>query len=171
MPSTRQRVVAFCLLLIMTAGASAAPAVKTAKKPVAAGNATFYIYRTTGMIPNPFKPDIKIDGRTVAELSDGTYIVVTRPAGRHTIEVQPGGLTGGYTSEVSAAPGQSYFIAIAPLRQGAPGSDALAALFYGNAGATPMPGRSGFYAMYGLFSLDPQQGRAAIAKLKRVRAH
>jgi hypothetical protein len=152
--------IGLCLLLAMAASVAA---------QTPQGNATFYFMRSDGLI-NIGAPDIKIDGQIVGELSGGTYFVVSRRAGPHTIEVQPGGLAGGFTSELSAVPGQTYFIAISPNAIGGPGAQLMADLIHGRAG-TPMPGRQGFNASYIFYSFDAAQGRAEIVKLKKVGAH
>ena len=55
----------------------------------APSNATIYFFRLEGLI-TPYSPDIKVDGRVVGKMPGGTYFVVNRPAGHHTIGIDAG---------------------------------------------------------------------------------
>jgi hypothetical protein len=91
----------------------------------------------------------------------GTYLVVRRPAGHHSVAV-PGLLEGG----LDTVGGRTYFIEYGPSGY-APGTQILQSLVMGGAGTrgTPLPG-SGMTA--GFYLLDEKQGGEQIAGLKNV---
>jgi Protein of unknown function (DUF2846) len=155
--------VGLCMLWVLAAGASAAT---TKPSPSSQGNATIYFPRPMPVLGWANKPDIKLDGRIVGELSPGSYFTVSSPRGQHKIEVQ-GGLDGGYESELQVDPGKSYFIEIGPKAQDAPGTQLLTRVLAGNTWGRPMPGR-GFMGAYVFYLLEAEEGRTKIAKLKKI---
>jgi hypothetical protein len=112
---------ALCLLFFTVAGAAAQLKPETAAKPSprGPGQATIYF-----ILPNSLNgaiwgklaptPDIKVDGRQVGRLVTGTYLLVNRPAGHHTIDSDVRGIFGvtSWESEVELAAGQTYFFQI-----------------------------------------------------------
>jgi len=126
-------------------------------------NATIYFLRPDGLI-TPGSPDIKVDGTVVGKLPAGTYFVVRRPPGHHTIEVQDRFLDSGWQSEVEWASGQTYFIEIGTKQTYGIAYQALTAALSNTAGRQ-MAGR-GLMAKFGFFTLDAERGRAEIAKMK-----
>ncbi len=158
MPAKRIVSIGWCLIaLIVAAGTSAAQATASAPKPTAAksGAATIYFFRTRGLVPS-VTFDINVDGHKVGALAPGTYFVVKRPPGRHTLEFPAGVLRGAWQSDVEVAAGRTYYVAIGPTLTGAVGVDFLAIVLAGRHGQE-LPG-------HGLF---PSSYRAEIAKLAK----
>ena len=170
-PATTARVttacvlsLSLCLLAYVFAGASTAAARDATAKPVApaaAGSSTIYIIRQKEFRLLTLALDIVVDEQNVGELAAGTYLVVRRPAGHHSVAV-PGLLEG----DLDTVGGRSYFIEYGPSGY-APGTQILQSLVMGGAGTrgTPLPG-SGMTARF--YLLDEKQGGEQIAGLKNV---
>jgi hypothetical protein len=126
-------------------------------------NATIYFLRPDAFI-TPSAPDIKVDGMVVGKLAGGTYFLISRPPGHHTIEIKDSFLDGGWESKVEWAPGQTYFIEIGPVQTYGIAYRALIAML-SNTRGRQMAG-SGILAKFSFFTLDAVQGRDEIAKIK-----
>lgn len=167
------RVASVCMLaaLALGAGAARSPAAaqqavhKRTTSPGAAGPATIYFLRPTGIIA-PYSPDVELDGRKVGELSAGTYFVVKAPSGHHALKIPGIFMAGSWEGDVSLAAGTTYFIELGTNQTGAIGMRGLTAMLAGTTGIQ-MSGR-GFNAAYSFYMLDSEEGRAIVAKLKRV---
>ena len=133
----------------------------TAKPPPAPANSTIYIIRQKEFRLLMLTLDIFVDEQNAGELAAGTYLVVRRPAGHHSVVV-PGLLEG----DLDTVGGRSYFIEYGPFGYG-PGAQFAQSLLMGGAGTrgTPLPG-SGITA--GFYLLDEKQGGEQIAGLKNV---
>jgi hypothetical protein len=166
LPTTTARVLflSLCLLAYVFAGTSTAAAREATAKPVApaaAGSSTIYIIRQKEFRLLTLTLDIFVDEQKAGELAAGTYLVVRRPAGHHSVVV-PGLLEG----DLDTVGGRSYFIEYGPFGYG-PGAQFAQSLLMGGAGTrgTPLPG-SGITA--GFYLLDEKQGGEQIAGLKNV---
>jgi hypothetical protein len=157
----------WCLALsatLFSANAHAASArdTTTAKPaPPAPASSTIYIIRQKEFRLLTLTLDIFVDEQKAGELAAGTYLVVRRPAGHHSVAV-PGLLEG----DLDTVGGRSYFIEYGPFGYG-PGAQFAQSLLMGGAGTrgTPLPG-SGMTA--GFYLLDEKQGGEQIAGLKNV---
>lgn len=165
------RSVAIALCMVSSVlGATAQTSSQAATKPSASapGSATIYFMRPMPLMGWANKPDVRLDGRLVGEISPGTYIVVRAPRGLHKIEVQ-GGLAGAYESQLKVDAGKSYFIEIGAKDEYAPIGQKLIGRIMSNQtwSGQPLAG-SGFWAAYAFYLLNEQEGRAKIAQLKKI---
>ena len=152
------------LWLVAPAAAEAtAPAVTAKPAPKAPGQATIYFLRPNGIV-GVGAPEVLVDGHKVGELSAGTYFVVSRAPGKHTIESQGGLIRTIWQCEVDFAAGQTYFLEMGPQMTGAIGTDLLTMLLT-SAGGQQLPGHGLFNFVF--YALDAEHGRAEIAKLKK----
>src|SRR5580700_692919 len=141
------------LMCLVPAGASAEKAREMTAKPVApaaASSSTIYIIRQKEFRLLTLALDIVVDEQNAGELAAGTYLVVRRPAGHHSVAV-PGLLEG----DLDTVGGRSYFIEYGPSGYG-PGAQFAQSLLMGGAGTrgTLLPG-SGITA--GFYLLDEKQ--------------
>lgn len=166
-------VTAVCVLAALALGGVAAHSPAAAQQPQhkrttsagAAGRATIYFLRPEGMIA-PGSPDVELDGRKVGELSAGTYFVVQAAPGHHTLKIPGVFLAGSWESDVILAAGTTQFIEVGTNQTGGIGMRALTGALAGTTGEQ-MGGR-GFNSSYCFYWLDSEEGRAIVAKLKRV---
>ena len=111
--------------------------------------------------------DIKVDGKPVGAVTNGSYIFVDRAPGLYKLAVQSG-LSMAFETEAQVEAGKSYYFNIGVPRTGAPGTDLINQAYAGG-GGQQMRGQSplsaGFSAAV-LNSLDPAAGDAAIKQLK-----
>jgi hypothetical protein len=157
--------VGLCMVWIMAAGASAAPTKPTAS---GGGNGTIYFLRPTPVMGWATKPDIKVDGRLVGELSVGSYLVVSCPHGQHSLSVRGGGLEGGFETQLQVESGKSYFIEVGPNQNGqAIGQQLIGRLISNSNFGQQMPG-STLLAVYVFYQLSAEEGREKIATLKKI---
>jgi hypothetical protein len=166
LPATTARVLSLslCVVAYVFAGASTAAAREATAKPVApagAGSSTIYILRQKEFRVFSLALDIVVDEQKAGELAAGTYLVVRRPAGHHSVVV-PGLLEG----DLDTVGSRTYFIEYCPSGY-APGTQILQSLVMGGAGTrgTPLPG-SGMTARF--YLLDEKQRSEQIAGLKNV---
>lgn len=151
-----------CLFLILGSVASDAQERRRAN----AGNATIYFMRPEGLIAAT-TATIKIAGRTVGDLRQGSYFAVSRPPGHYPLEVVGNIFSSSWESEIDLAPGQTYFLQVSTRETFGPGFQLLTRGLAGTSGRQ-LPGR-GFNASYSFFALSPDQGRAELAKLRPAR--
>jgi hypothetical protein len=112
--------------------------------------------------------EIKIDGKPVGKLEMGSYFVVDRPPGVHTIASHTTMAMGDYDVEVQLEAGKTYYFGVGTQRGGPPVQDLLNQAVSGSSGEqirSSSPFKSAF-AGAGLFRLEPAAGAAAIEKLK-----
>jgi hypothetical protein len=111
--------------------------------------------------------DIKVDGRPVGAVTNGSYIFVDRPPGPYKLSVQAG-ISLAFETETQVEAGKAYYFNIGVPKTGAPGTDLVNQLYAGGSGQQ-MRAQSalspGFSAAV-LYSLDASAGAAAIAQLK-----
>jgi hypothetical protein len=169
-PATTARVLSLSLSLLayVFAGASTAAAQVVAKPsaPAGAGSSTIYIIRQKEFKVFSFALDIVVDKQKAGELSAGTYLVVRRPPGHHSVVIPGGVLSSDLESDVDTVGGRTYFIELGPYGN-APGMQIAQSLTMGGAGmrGTALPGK-GISARF--YLLDEKQGGEQIAGLKNV---
>jgi hypothetical protein len=113
------------------------------------------------------KPDIKLDGQLVGEISPGTFFVTSASRGPHKISIQ-GGLDAGYESDLQVEAGKTYFLEVGPSPNGqAIGQQLINRIVSNNTWGQPLRGR-GFLGAYVFYLLSDQDGRAKIATLKKI---
>jgi hypothetical protein len=157
------------LWLMAAAAAAQTPSAAPAKPaPHPSGQATIYFIRPNGVVSAIWgrvsSPTIKIDGNKVGELTGGTYIVASRPAGHHTLAIE-GLLATNWESPVDLASGQTYYLEIGPYSD-AIGTQAVNALMTNTQGQR-LPGHS-WNPSFCFYSLDATHGRAALSGLTNV---
>ena len=159
-----------CMLLAVSDAAVAQTSSQPATKPSASapGTGTIYFMRPMPIMGWANKPDVKLDGRLVGEISPGTYFVVRVPRGVHKVEVQ-GGLAGAFESELKVEAGKSYFLEVGVKDEYSPIGQKLIGRLISNQtwSGQPLAGR-GFWAAYTFYVLNEQEGRTKIAQLKKV---
>jgi hypothetical protein len=111
--------------------------------------------------------EIKVDGKAVGSVTNGSYIFVERSPGIHKLSVQAG-LSLAFETDVQVDAGREYYFNIGVPKTGAPGQDLLNQVYAGGKGEE-MQGQSplmrGFSAAV-LYSLDPSTGAAEVQRLK-----
>ena len=160
---------ALYLMCLIPAGAAAAEPRQATAKPVApagAGSSTIYIIRQKEFKVFSFALDIVVDKQKAGELSAGTYLVVRRPPGHHSVVIPGGVLSSDLESDLDTVGGRTYFIELGPYGN-APGMQIAQSLTMGGAGmrGTALPGK-GISARF--YLLDEKQGGEQIAGLKNV---
>jgi hypothetical protein len=171
LPTVTARIfsLSLCLAAYIFAGASAAVAREVTTKPVApaaAGSSTIYIIRQKEFKVFSFALDIVVDKQKAGELTAGTYLVVRRPPGHHSVVIPGGVLSSDLESDLDTVGGRTYFIELGPYGN-APGMQIAQSLTMGGAGlrGTPLPGK-GISARF--YLLDEKQAAEQIAGLKNV---
>jgi hypothetical protein len=154
--------VALLCLAIFVAGFPAT-AVVAQDKATDSRPARLFFLRHGTVVGIAVWPEIKIDGKSIGSLSPGSYLVVQRPAGRHTIAVSHWGDFGRFEVDVQVAAGASYYYELGMTLRG--GGGVLLPSLAGEVG-TPMRGRVDSGA-YRLNVLSAKTGAASVAKLKR----
>lgn len=153
------------LLIAVDASAAGARDATAKPSPSAAANSTIYIIRQKEFKLLSFAFDTFVDKQKAGELAAGTYLVVRRPPGHHSVTLVGNGWSGGLESNLETVGGRTYFIELGPSGY-APGMQIAQSLTMRGAGlrGTPLPGTGGgaFYL------LDEKQGAEQIAGLKNV---
>src|SRR5262249_25760837 len=125
--------------------------------------ARLYFIRHSTLVGIINSPEIKIDGRSVGSISTGSYIIVERPPGRHTIIVSHWADFGQFVADVHVNRGAWPYYESAQTIRG--GGGVLLPSLAGEVGR-PMKARvdSGSYR---LNVLDAKVGAASVLRLKR----
>ena len=111
--------------------------------------------------------EIKVDGRPVGSVTNGSYIFVDRSPGLYKLAVQSG-ISMAFETEAQVEAGKAYYFNIGVPRTGAPGTDLINQAYAGGSGQqmqAQSPLSTGFSAAV-LYNLDPAAGAAAIGQLK-----
>ena len=74
-------------------------------KQQGSGHAKLYFLREDGSYGFGAAPRVKIDGQLIGSLSNGSYVVVERPAGKHTLRLRTAA-GASRTLEVELEPGE-----------------------------------------------------------------
>jgi hypothetical protein len=127
-------------------------------------SARLYFLRQDGFFSMGSAARIRVNGKAIGSITNGSYIVVDRPAGSYTLSVDPGIDFGSFEVDVQVSEGASYYYEVGP-RHYAPAQDLALRLAAKNVGQ-PMQGR-GFMGGVYFNSLDATTGAAEIAKLKK----
>jgi Protein of unknown function (DUF2846) len=163
-------VIAFCVAFQLTACAGTS-AIESQSKQRDSRQARMYFLREQGALGalGGAAPaaEIKVDGKTVGSVTNGSYIFVDRPPGPYKLSVQAG-ISMAFETDVQVEAGKAYYFNIGVPRTGAFGTDLINQAYAGGSGQQ-MRGQSalssGFSAAV-LYSLDPSAGTAAIEGLK-----
>src|SRR5580698_5718449 len=169
MGPTRTILVGISIVALAVTGAAAEEPRQAMAKPVApaaAGSSTIYIIRQKEFKVFSFALDIVVDKQKAGELSAGTYLVVRRPPGHHSVVIPGGVLSSDLESDLDTVGGRTYFIELGPYGN-APGMQIAQSLTMGGAGlrGTALPGK-GISARF--YLLDEKQGGEQIAGLENV---
>jgi len=163
-------VIAFGVALQL-AGCAGTSAIESQSKQRDSRLARMYFLREQGVLgalggaaPSA---EIKVDGKPVGAVTNGSYIFVDRSPGLYKLSVQSG-ISLGFETEAQVEAGKAYYFNIGVPRTGAPGTDLLNQAYAGGNGQqmrAQNPLSPGLSAAV-LFSLDPVAGAAAIEHLK-----
>ena len=111
--------------------------------------------------------EIRVNGKSVGTVANGTYIFVDRPPGRYTLSVE-NKISVPFETEVEVESGQAYYFNLGPQRSGAPGTDLLTQAISGGAGEA-MTAKSVLSAGFSgvvLYRLEPSAGAKEVQGLK-----
>lgn len=111
--------------------------------------------------------EIRVDGKPVGSVTNGSYIFVDRPPGLFKLSVR-NGISLAFETETRVEAGGTYYFNIGVPKTGAPGMDLLNQAYAGGSGQqmrAQSPLSAGFSGAV-LYSLDPTAGAAEIARLK-----
>jgi len=161
-------VIAFCVALQLAACAGTS-AIESQSKQRDSRQARMYFLREQGVLGalggKAAAAEIKVDGKTVGSVTNGSYIFVDRPPGLYKLSVQAG-ISMAFETDLQAEAGKAYYFNIGVPRTGAFGTDLLNQAYAGGSGQQmrgQSPLNSGFSAAV-LYS--PSAGAAAIEGLK-----
>jgi uncharacterized protein DUF2846 len=155
-------------LSVPEAAAQSQPAPKAAAEPQSAQQgprlARLYFLREKGysIIENP----IKINGKQVGIVTKGSYISVSRPAGRYRITCV-NSLSADFETEVNIEAGRTYYFGIGVPQTGPPVQNLVNQAFAGSSGRQ-LPGasfKSGFSGV-ALYQIDPAEGAGIVRQMK-----
>jgi Protein of unknown function (DUF2846) len=165
------RVVVMLLLAVQLAACASTAALESQSRQRDSRLARLYFVREKGALgamgARAPAAEIKVDGKTVGAVSNGSYIFVDRPPGLHQLSVETS-LSGAFETEAQVDAGGEYYFEIAPQRTGAPGTDLVHQVLIGGNGE-PMRAKSPLsaaFAGFGFDRLDPSTGAAAVERLK-----
>ncbi|MGL5164285.1 MAG: DUF2846 domain-containing protein [Afipia sp.] len=165
--SQARRVVATFFLALNLAACVGTSALESQSRQKDARFARMYFLREKGILGavggRTPAAEIKVDGKAVGAVTNGSYIFVDRPAGSYKLSVQAG-ISMASEADVRLDAGRDYYFNIGVPRSAAPGTALLNQAYAGGRGE-PVGGHSGFSAA-ALYSLDPSIGAAEIAQLK-----
>jgi hypothetical protein len=158
MTSTYRAILVSCVALIV---ASAAAALEPPKQQ-GSGPAKLYFLREQGNYGFGASPRVKVDGDLIGTLASGSFVVVDRPAGKHTLRIEPPIALGYFETDVQVAAGQTYYFEVGPDT-----TVPITTIFApaANNVGQPMAGRR-FNSSWQLNRLDAKTGAAELAKLK-----
>jgi hypothetical protein len=163
-------VIVFCVALQLAACAGPS-AIESQSKQRDTRLARMYFLREKGMlgalggtVPTA---EVKVDGKTVGSVTNGSYIFVDRSPGLYKLSVQSA-LTLAFETEVQVEADRAYYFNIGVPKTGAPGQDLLNQAYAGGSGQqmhAQSPLSVGFSGAV-FYSLDPSAGAAEIERLK-----
>ncbi|MBR1237012.1 DUF2846 domain-containing protein [Bradyrhizobium sp. AUGA SZCCT0182] len=111
--------------------------------------------------------EVKVDGKAVGAVTNGSYIFVDRSPGSYRLSVQSG-ISLAFETDVQVEAGKAYYFNIGVPKTGAPGQDLVNQAYAGGSGQQ-MRAQSALSSGFSgavFYSLDPSAGAAAIAQLK-----
>jgi Protein of unknown function (DUF2846) len=158
------------LLALQLAGCAGTAALESQSRQRDTRSARLYFLRPSGVLgamgARVAAAEIKVDGKSVGAVTNGSYIFVDRPAGSHTISLQ-NGISMAFETAVQLDAGRDYYYDIAPPRTGGPGMVMMVEAGAGTKGQQ-LPGQSLLTSSFSgvvLYSLDPATGATELAKL------
>jgi hypothetical protein len=159
----RKFLVALCLLALL-GGCASYSVVEPQNRAQDPRLARIYFIRQPTILSRLGTADIKVDGKQLGSLSQGTYIVADRSPGTHTIAVFGGGLSSGwFETDIEVQAGVSYYFELGQIVR--INADLMKLDSMGVTGR-PLPGRSEPHAFLMFYALDAAAGEASIARLK-----
>jgi Protein of unknown function (DUF2846) len=165
------RIVIAVGLAFQLAACAGTSAIESQSKQKDARLARIFFLREKGIIGamggTAAAAEIKVDGRTVGSVINGSYFFVDRSPGLYKLSVG-NSLSMAFETELRVEAGQDYYLGVGSPATGAVGRDSVNVALAGGRGE-PMKGESPLMnALSGaaFFRLDPSTGVAAIAELK-----
>jgi len=162
--------IAFCISLQLAACAGTS-AIESQSKQRDSQLARMYFLREKGVLGalggRAVAAEVKVNGKPVGSVTNGSYIFVDRSPGSYRLSVQTG-ISLAFETDVQVEAGKAYYFNIGVPRSGAPGTDLLNQAFAGGSGQqmrAQSPLSAGFSGA-ALYSLDPSAGAAEIERLK-----
>ncbi len=162
--------IAVCAVFAL-AGCAGPSAIESQSKQKDTRLARMYFLREQGVLGalggTAPAAEIKVDGKTVGSVTNGSYIFVDRAPGPYQLSVQSA-LTLAFETEVQVEAGKAYYFNIGVPKTGAPGQDLLNQAYAGGSGQqmrAQSPLSVGFSGAV-LYILDPAAGAAEIERLK-----
>jgi hypothetical protein len=162
--------IAFCAALQLAACAGTS-AIESQSKQRDTRLARIYFLREKGVLGalggSTPAAEIKVDGKTVGSVTNGSYIFVDRSPGLYKLSVQSG-ISLAFETEAQVEAGRAYYFNIGVPTTGAPGQDLLNQVYAGGSGQqmrAQSPLTTGFSGA-AFYSLDPSAGAAEIERLK-----
>jgi hypothetical protein len=111
--------------------------------------------------------EIRVDGKPIGSVANGSYIFVDRSPGPYKLSVQSG-ISLAFETDVQVEAGKAYYFNIGVPRTGAMGTDLVNQAYAGGSGQqmrAQSPLSAGFSGAV-LYSLDPSAGASEIERLK-----
>ena len=79
-----------------------------------AGQGRMFIYTRGRGFAMSFRPSVLVDGKAVGQSREGTFLVVDRSAGEHTVEVGQQGTFANFAGQLASAPARVTLLAGEP---------------------------------------------------------
>lgn len=157
------------LAWMLAACAATSSAIESQSRAKDARSARMYFMREQGVLGamgGAVGAEVKVDGKPVGSVTNGSYIFVDRPPGTYKLSVQSG-LSMAFETEARVESGGTYYFNIGVPKTGAVGQDLLNQAFAGGQGQQ-MTGQpfSALMSAAVFYRLDPATGAAEIARLK-----
>ncbi|WP_167558960.1 DUF2846 domain-containing protein [Bradyrhizobium canariense] len=112
--------------------------------------------------------EIKVDGKVVGSVTNGSYFFVDRPPGSYKLSVKNAMSLAAFDTDVQVEAGREYYFNIGSPMSGAIGTDFAVHSLSGGKGEQMRPESplSVGFSGAAFFSLDPATGAAEIERLK-----
>ncbi len=166
------RIVIAFYLAIQLAACAGPSALESQSKQRDSRLARMYFLREQGVLGalggRTAAAEIKVDGKTVGSVINGSYLFVDRPPGLYKLSAQTG-LSLAFETEAQVEAGHVYYFGVGVPQSGAPGQDLVNQAFAGGGSGQQMRAQSPLtvgFSGAALYSLDPSIGTAEIERLK-----
>jgi hypothetical protein len=167
-----QRIITVFCVAFQLAACAGPSAIESQSGQRDARLARMYFLREKGMIGalggTAAAAEIRVDGKVVGSLTNGSYFFVDRPPGAYKLTVKTALALAAFDTDVRVDAGREYFFNIGFPTSGAPGTDLLNQVAAGGKGQQMQaqnPLSTGFSGA-AFYSLDPATGAAEIERLK-----
>jgi Protein of unknown function (DUF2846) len=167
-----QRMIVMSCVAFQLAACAGPSAIESQSSQRDARLARLYFLREKGMIGalggTAAAAEIKVDGKIVGSVTNGSYFFVDRPPGAHRLTVKTALALAAFDTDVRVDAGREYFFNIGVPTSGAPGTDLLNQIAAGGKGQQ-MPAQNPLstgFSGAAFYSLDPATGAAEIERLK-----